>query len=726
MSDIEQETLFDEQPIPVPIEGIRKILFQMENCTCKIYPENGKKGTGFFCKIPFLNNYLPVLITNNHVLNEKDIKNNKIIQLSIKANNVPINIEIGSSRKKYTNPDKNIDITIIEIKPKEDGIGKNNFLELDENEINKNKENIELDFKNKSIYILHYPKGKLSVSYGLLKNIIDNKQIYHFCSTEDGSSGGPILSLETFKVIGIHFGYNNKSQFKINYGTFIKYAVDLFNIFYNNKSDIINNSNKNKYPLNFGSEKKKINKNMFNKTKENLFNNINFIIESFKLIDNKKNHYNKYKYNKDLIQNDISLRLLHNIDKKNTDSNLGTITDKNNSKINYTNYSRNPEKTYSNKNLIKFSKNTNSYIDNHNYKGNTYRKMNESKNINYYSKSKLPNPRKQFQNKDFKSHNQSMSSINKKNKTIKLKSNQKFKKIKNIKFENRKIIEKLDYKKNQKMKEPIYSCLPSDKKRNTNSDIEINNLNNFISKKEFNNQKFIIKIKNLELRKKLLKLKLNEIDNKETYLNSIKLNYDNNSRYLKEERKRMLSETKENIENQILKFKNDKNKKISIYFKHNNISLKKANTIENNSLKKFISNLNNKRSEQKDEGNKSFSKTGINFKRKENLMEKELKANLQTSSLIKFEKSKTNSYKQINISNKVSLDSDIKEKIDENMKNNLMISQSCKNGRFSNKLRFKKEKRENKNHSFVDNKIEIIYKKLFDGVSEDKIKNISK
>ena len=68
---------------------------------------------------------------------------------------------------------------------------------------------------NKSIYILHYPKGKLNVSYGLLKNIIDNK-IFHFCNTEEGSSGGPILSLETFKVIGIHFGYSNKNNIKIN------------------------------------------------------------------------------------------------------------------------------------------------------------------------------------------------------------------------------------------------------------------------------------------------------------------------------------------------------------------------------------------------------------------------------------------------------------------------------------------------------------------------------
>ena len=56
----------------------------MEKCICKIY-QNGKKGTGFFCQIPFpdKNNLLYVLITNNHILNQKDIEDNKIIKLTM-------------------------------------------------------------------------------------------------------------------------------------------------------------------------------------------------------------------------------------------------------------------------------------------------------------------------------------------------------------------------------------------------------------------------------------------------------------------------------------------------------------------------------------------------------------------------------------------------------------------------------------------------------------------
>ena len=131
MSDIRQEQLIEDQPIPVSIEGTKKILFQMENCICKIYLDDGKKGTGFFCKIPFNNDLLPVLITNNHLLNENDIDNNKTIKLSI--NNEVKEIEIDNSRKRYSNSDKNIDITIIEIKPNKDGIDK--YLELDEDDI---------------------------------------------------------------------------------------------------------------------------------------------------------------------------------------------------------------------------------------------------------------------------------------------------------------------------------------------------------------------------------------------------------------------------------------------------------------------------------------------------------------------------------------------------------------------------------------------------------------
>ena len=81
-------------------------------------------------------------------------------------------------------------------------------------------------YRRKSVYVLHYPKSRIiQVSYGLSQGLQGYKTAY-FCSTEDGSSGSPILSLNNFKVIGIHDG--NVTDSKLNVGIFIKYALEKF------------------------------------------------------------------------------------------------------------------------------------------------------------------------------------------------------------------------------------------------------------------------------------------------------------------------------------------------------------------------------------------------------------------------------------------------------------------------------------------------------------------
>ena len=230
-SNIIKEVLIEDQPIPVSIEGIKKILFQLENCICQIYQKNGGKGTGFFCKILFQNKLLPVLITNNLVLNEKDIQNNEIIELTmynyIEKNNKDISIKIDNSRKRYINSE--IGITIIEIKPEEDKI--NNYLEIDEEEMTEN------EYRKRSIYILHYPNTKY-VSYGLINELRENKTIIHYCNTYDGSSGSPILSLKSYKVIGIHYGSIKNNKYKYNYGTYINFAINELNKKYKNEINL--------------------------------------------------------------------------------------------------------------------------------------------------------------------------------------------------------------------------------------------------------------------------------------------------------------------------------------------------------------------------------------------------------------------------------------------------------------------------------------------------------
>ena len=247
MSENIEEGLIEEQPIPVDIEGTKLILSQMENCICKIVKDNGHKGTGFFCLIPFPdnNNLLKVLITNNHILNENDIQDYKMIKFIMYNKERKIEeekkIRIDESRKKFTikNEDEGIDLTIIEIRQYRDKI--NDFLRVDDNIL-------ELDCKRKSIYILHYPQEERLVSYGLINDIYEGKKINHYCNTEYGSSGSPILSLNNFKVIGVHYGGSQIINSKFNFGTFIKYAINEFNNKYkneiikyeNNKLEIIN------------------------------------------------------------------------------------------------------------------------------------------------------------------------------------------------------------------------------------------------------------------------------------------------------------------------------------------------------------------------------------------------------------------------------------------------------------------------------------------------------
>ena len=79
MEDIIKEKKVKNGIEPVSIEKTEKIINQMKKCVCKIY-SNGSTGTGFFTKIPYKNEYVKVLITNNHVLNEKDGEYKKLFQ----------------------------------------------------------------------------------------------------------------------------------------------------------------------------------------------------------------------------------------------------------------------------------------------------------------------------------------------------------------------------------------------------------------------------------------------------------------------------------------------------------------------------------------------------------------------------------------------------------------------------------------------------------------------
>ena len=218
-----EEKQISGQPKSISLESIKIIQEQIEKSICKIYCDDGF-GTGFFCKIPFPDelHLLRVLITNNHVIDQKYIIKNKQIKISFNNDSSFYILYMNNSRIFY-NIERPYDATIIEIKDY-DGIEINRFLEI-ENRLNI-KCNLNEIYKNKSIYLIHYPKGdKAEYAIGTIKDIKDYN-ICHICSSDKGSSGCPILNLVNYKVIGIHKGSSNKNDYNI--GTLIGKIIEYF------------------------------------------------------------------------------------------------------------------------------------------------------------------------------------------------------------------------------------------------------------------------------------------------------------------------------------------------------------------------------------------------------------------------------------------------------------------------------------------------------------------
>ena len=281
---------FLNRSIPlIYLEGISKIEEQMQKCVCKI-KFGDIIGTGFFCKIKINDKeILPVLITNYHVVNENNIKNGKN-KIKVSLFNEAVFKVISIDIKKKFFFDKDLDVTFIEINIQKDEI--NDFLEIDEKVIYE-KENLNDIYSSKSIYTINYPKGEnVAVSFGFLSEI-NNNDIVHSCNTEYGSSGSPIILLNTFKVIGIHHGFDNSKE--MNKGTFIQFAIDQFL----------------KYNMNIEDENKDIkienSKTKSDKEKEQKYNN--FIINKKTELSSIKDTYKNFIDNKLTIRNKPKYRI---------------------------------------------------------------------------------------------------------------------------------------------------------------------------------------------------------------------------------------------------------------------------------------------------------------------------------------------------------------------------------------------------------------------------------
>jgi len=255
---MEDEKMIKNSVDPVNLSGTKTILNQMTNCICKI-KVNSNFGTGFFCKIPYENKNINVLMTNYHIIDDNYYQQNKEIYLFLNDEKELKIIKLNRSRKTYFN--KDYDIAMIELL-ENDNI--NNYLELDDNLF---KDGIKAYYKDISIYILHYPFGKqASVSYGISIDIINN-EINHICSTEHGSSGSPILNLSNNKIIGIHKQRSIRDNFNI--GVLLKFPIN----------DFLHNDNINYKKISLKNKS-------INESKNNNFNEaLNDILNEIKLIN---------------------------------------------------------------------------------------------------------------------------------------------------------------------------------------------------------------------------------------------------------------------------------------------------------------------------------------------------------------------------------------------------------------------------------------------------------
>ena len=264
-----------------------KIINEVKKSICKIIIKKEKDifGTGFFMKIKSLK----FLFTNYHVINQEYINDN--IELEI-WNKEKMNLNLNQRYIKYFKDQK--DVTIIEIKEKDEIYKDIKFLDYDSNY----KEKGYNCYENADLFTLEHPLGNdVSSASGTILKIEEDYEFTHNISTEGGSSGCPIILLNNtinlILVVGIHKSAEKDKE--ENYGTFIGGIIDEIK----NDSFFVPNLIKNKELKTEEEQKEKEQKEKENEeeqkeeemTKKNLMKKDNFIIAQINI---KKKEVNKY------------------------------------------------------------------------------------------------------------------------------------------------------------------------------------------------------------------------------------------------------------------------------------------------------------------------------------------------------------------------------------------------------------------------------------------------
>ena len=209
----------------IQLENIEKITGQMKNSICRVY--GYVMGTGFFCKIPYKDKCIPVLITSYDLINDDFLNNHEKIEISFNDGNKNDEIKINKNSKLYSSEINEFNIMIIKLEEEKNIY---QYLELDEQLFDEYSEEI---YKDKSIYTLHYPKddNKVCVSFGYGIKKYDEYYFKHQCNIGLCSSGAPILNLKTNKIIGIYSEAtsHNLCETIYNMSILLKYPLNKLN-----------------------------------------------------------------------------------------------------------------------------------------------------------------------------------------------------------------------------------------------------------------------------------------------------------------------------------------------------------------------------------------------------------------------------------------------------------------------------------------------------------------
>ena len=205
---IKSEVFTGHKPIPVNI--INKVMKSI--CKITIETKKGKSyGTGFFLNY---SNSLKCLITNYHVINPSLENENITIEIH---NKEKMKLNFKNRETKYLKKPK--DIAMIEIKESDNIYKDIEFLDYDKNYIDRGY----IIYENVDIFSIEHPYGDEALcASGKIINI-NEYEFDHDISTDNGSSGCPIILLNNninlIQVIGIH----KEGDYikKLNGGTFI-------------------------------------------------------------------------------------------------------------------------------------------------------------------------------------------------------------------------------------------------------------------------------------------------------------------------------------------------------------------------------------------------------------------------------------------------------------------------------------------------------------------------